>query len=127
MESIDIKAFRKANSLNQKDLATYLDISREFISQVENGKSRLPVAKIQRLLSNDCGWNTSMLVSPASISNDSGVVINGANSLSNSPIDNSRISAEAIDLLRSQIELLSGLLKEKDEQIKKLLSIIEKK
>ena len=128
MESIGIKAFRKANFLNQKELATYLEISREFISQVENGKSRLPADKIRRLLSNDRGWDTSMLLPPTAVSNDSGVVINGANSLSGCPIDNSRqTSSEAIELLRSQIDLLSDLLKEKDGQIAKLLEIIGKK
>lgn len=58
---VDLKAFRRKNNLLQKDLATYLGISREFISMVESGKAVLPRNHIGKLLNNDKGWDTSAI------------------------------------------------------------------
>ena len=58
---VDLKAFRRKNNLLQKDLATYLGISREFISMVESGKAVLPRNHICKLLNNDKGWDTSAI------------------------------------------------------------------
>jgi transcriptional regulator with XRE-family HTH domain len=58
---VDLKAFREANNLRQLDLATFLETSRVFISQVESGKSKLPPEQLSKLLKNDQGWDVSML------------------------------------------------------------------
>ncbi len=58
---IDLKAFRKANSITQVDLADYLGVGQGFISQIEKGSRPLPKENISRLLANPFGWDTSML------------------------------------------------------------------
>lgn len=64
MESIDIKAFRKANNLTQNQLGDYLGIDKGFISAIEHGKSKFPKAKLTLLLNNPHNWDTSMLTQP---------------------------------------------------------------
>lgn len=65
MKTIDIKAFREANNLTQKELADYLGIDKGFISAIEHGKSKFPKAKLTILLNNPHNWDTSMLTSKA--------------------------------------------------------------
>jgi transcriptional regulator with XRE-family HTH domain len=62
---IDLKAFRKVNSITQVDLAAYLEVGQGFISQIEKGSRPLPKEYISRLLANPYGWDTSMLQSEA--------------------------------------------------------------
>ena len=62
MKAIDLKAFRDANNLTQTELGEYLGVQKAFISSVENGRSKLPKAKLTLLLQNPYGWDTSMLV-----------------------------------------------------------------
>lgn len=66
--------------------------------------------------------------------NTSGVVIQGQNQISNSPIDNRHYYSDSPDVLKAQIELLDerikekdAQIKEKDAQIKKLLDILASK
>lgn len=61
MKGIDLKAFRKANSLTQDKLGEYLGVKKSFISQVESGRSSLPQEKFIKLLNNPFGWDVSML------------------------------------------------------------------
>ena len=58
---IDLKAFRKINSITQVDLADYLGVGQGFISQIEKGSRPLPKENISKLLANPFGWDTSML------------------------------------------------------------------
>ena len=57
----DLKAFRKANNLKQTELANYLGVSREYLSLVETGKSKLSAEKVSMLLTNPYGWDTSSI------------------------------------------------------------------
>lgn len=59
---IDLKGFRKANNLTQEELGKYLGMKKSFVSKVENGKEKLPQPKLQKLLSNRKGWDTSNLI-----------------------------------------------------------------
>lgn len=66
--------------------------------------------------------------------NTIGVVIQGQNSLTNSPIDNRHYYSDSPDVLKAQIDLLDerikekdAQIKEKDAQIKKLLDILASK
>ena len=59
---VNLRLFRKRNSLTQDNIATYLGTTKGFISQVENGRAGLPDEKLQRLLDNDKGWNLEGLV-----------------------------------------------------------------
>lgn len=61
-EMTELKAFRKANNLLQKDLAEFLGVSREFISMAESGKAPLPYPHLRKLLDNEQGWDVSMFV-----------------------------------------------------------------
>lgn len=67
MQTIDLKAFRKANNLTQTEVGDYLGVQKAFISAVENGKSKLPKEKYTLLLQNPHGWNVSMLAQPAPV------------------------------------------------------------
>lgn len=70
MESIDIKAFRKANNLTQNQLGDYLGIDKGFISAIEHGKSKFPKAKLTLLLNNPHNWDISMLTEPKTPATD---------------------------------------------------------
>ena len=59
---VNLKLFRKRNSLTQDDLAEFLGTTKGFISQVENGRSKLAQDKIRMLLENGKGWNLEGLV-----------------------------------------------------------------
>ena len=59
--------------------------------------------------------------------NTSGVVINGNNHLSNSPIDNRQYYSDSPDVLRAQIDILDERIKEKDAQIKEKDAQIKEK
>ena len=60
--SINLKLFRKRNSLTQDDLAAFLGTTKGFISQVENGRSKLTKEKLSLILENEKGWNLDGLV-----------------------------------------------------------------
>ena len=62
LKLVNMKAFRVANELSQKEVAEYLDVSIAFISAVERGQAKLPAEKLARLLDNDRDWETSTLI-----------------------------------------------------------------
>lgn len=55
-EKLNLRLFRKVNSLTQDDIAEYLGVTKAFISQIENGRVDLPEGKLHRLLNNPHGW-----------------------------------------------------------------------
>ena len=57
----DFKGFRKENNLTQIEVATYLETSKSFISQIEAGTRPLPSAMLSKLLDNKRGWSTAKL------------------------------------------------------------------
>ena len=59
---INLKGFRIANDLGQKQIAEYLDVSIAFISAVERGAAKLPYDKLEKLLENDQQWETAPLL-----------------------------------------------------------------
>ena len=131
MQNVELKRFRKVNTISQSELASFLETSRPFISMVEQGKSKLPPDKMARILSNDRGWDVSMFEAPFHQvnvgGNSTGVIVNGNNS--NSPIhqDNRQYYSDSPDVLKAQIDLLDERIKEKDAQIKQLLDILAKR
>ena len=60
METIDLKAFRKANKISQLQLAECLGVGQPFISQIEKGLRPLPKEYISKLSANK-KWDTTML------------------------------------------------------------------
>lgn len=57
---IDLKAFRRINSITQVDLASYLEVGQGFISQIEKGSRPLPKEIMSKLLANPYDWDTSI-------------------------------------------------------------------
>ena len=57
----NIRAFRSANCLIQKDLSEFLGVSITFISAVERGDSKLPAEQLAKLMGNPYGWDTTAL------------------------------------------------------------------
>lgn len=51
MGRIDLVRFRKSEGVSQRKLAEMLDIKPSFLSAIENGRSRLPEDKVEKLYS----------------------------------------------------------------------------
>ena len=51
MNRLDIARFRKTENLSQRKLADMLEIKPSFLSAIENGRSRLPEDKLEKLKS----------------------------------------------------------------------------
>ena len=117
---IDIKQFRKRNKLKQEELAEYLGVTRAFISMVETGASKLPTEKLNLLVSNPHGWDTSMLINGSIYAgnNNAGNVNvqigqNRASGDAHAPGDSSMkiaVLAKENEMLREQIEFLKTLI-----------------
>jgi len=124
-KTLNLRLFRKANGITQDAVAEYLGVTKGFISQVENGKSTLPEEKIVKLLQNDRGWSfedyRKMAVAlmtvevPAQKTETRDVVLKLPDT---PPVQHYHITAEELESLKEQI-------RKKDEQIDRLLAIIE--
>ena len=123
----DLRAFRKANKLKQKDLAKYLNTTCAFISMVETGASKLPPEKLSLLRNNTQGWETSMLLSDTSIiaGNNNGGSVNvqtGQNrngdgdSHSRDPNTQIAVLEKENQMLREQIEFMKSLIPSQQKQ-----------
>lgn len=100
---IDLKAFRRINSITQVDLASYLEVGQGFISQIEKGSRPLPKEIMSKLLANPYDWDTSMLV--------------------DSPVPVLESAAPAMNLSNVEI-LLREMLAEKEAKIDALQELI---
>lgn len=64
---INLKNFRKGNHLSQEDVASFLGVSRPFISNVESGRNNLSDVNIDKLMNEgriEKGWDVSLLNPP---------------------------------------------------------------
>lgn len=104
---VDLKTFRKVNGLTQMNVAAFLGVSAPFITKVERGDNKLPDDKLNKLLSNDRGWDTSMLTADVT------------------EADEPATSAD-IKALQREIELLREQLNAERERCNKYITIIEK-
>lgn len=116
---IDLKAFRKANGLTQADVAQYLSVSAPFITRVETGANKLPEDKLQKLINNDMGWDTtSLFITGGDHIHQTG----GKNNIGKITYDNENASLKKeIEMLRRQIEDLMRTNKEYWDMIKELM------
>ncbi|MBQ7623012.1 MAG: hypothetical protein IJS66_04675 [Bacteroidales bacterium] len=121
----DFQLFVSANNILKKDIAAFLGVSKAFITQLASGEKRIPADKLEKILANEYGWDTSMLTGKKNSDNVASVIVNGNNS--NSPIDNRHYYSDSPDVLRTQIELLDERIKEKDAQIKEKDAQIKEK
>ena len=146
MENIDkqiLDDLLKFLNMNARQLSMALEMSTpQAFYDIRSGKcgiSKALAGKIQEKFPNvNMGY---LLTGKGNISgtvnngdNTAGVVIQGQNSLTNSPIDNRHYYSDSPDVLKAQIELLDerikekdAQIKEKDAQIKKLLDILANK
>ena len=126
---IDIKQFRKRNKLKQEELAEYLGVTRAFISMVETGASKLPTEKLNLLVSNPHGWDTSMLINGSIYAGNNNVgdvnVLIGQNRASGDA-HASGDSSMKIAVLEKENEMLRERLKDKDDQLAFLKTLINK-
>lgn len=121
---IDIKQFRKRNKLKQEELAEYLGVTRAFISMVETGSSKLPTEKLNLLVSNPYGWDTSMLINGSIYAgnNNAGDVnvqigqnrASGDAHASGDPSTKIAVLEKENQMLREQIEFMKTLIKMKE-------------
>lgn len=117
---IDLKGFRKANSLSQNDVAEYLGVSRSFIGQVEAGFSKLPESKINKLIANNNGWDVTCL-SIGDVNGDHIHQNGGKNNIGKVIYDNSETAT-----LKRENELLRQQVAELREQNERYWNMIEK-
>lgn len=64
MAKVNLKAFLMANNLKQQDMVNFLGVSKPYISYVCSGLHGLSEDKLNLLLNNDKGWETSALLTP---------------------------------------------------------------
>lgn len=128
---MDLKQFRQCNKLTQTELGEYLGIKKSFVSLIENGKVKLSEEKFNKLLNNTKGWDTSMLIN--------GSIYAGNNNAGNVnvQIGQNRASGDArssgdpdiasrIAVLEKENEMLRERIKDKDDQLAFLKTLINK-
>lgn len=64
MMNPNLRQFRKANGLNQEQLAKHLNLSQSFVSDMERGLRPIPQYLLERSRAN-AAWDTSMLAEDA--------------------------------------------------------------
>ena len=128
---MDLKQFRQRNKLTQTELGEYLGIKKSFVSLIENGRVKLSEEKFNKLLNNTKGWDTSMLINGSIYAgNNNGGDVNvqiGQNRASGdarSPGDPDIASRLAV--LEKENEMLRERLKDKDDQLAFLKTLINK-
>ena len=57
--------FLYENGLSKKEVAAFLDISPQAVSQMAYGRMKMPGRLYSALVGNDRGWDTSALTNPA--------------------------------------------------------------
>lgn len=126
MQMVDLKSFRKANGLKQKDLADILGVSRGFIGQIECGHSKLPEEYLRALLGNK-NYDTSMLVIDSPITTVSARASGNSSarvSIGNTP-NADRITVE-LAIAKSEIESLRSQLAEEKQRSTQYWELIQK-
>lgn len=116
-----IKEFRRRNGLRQEDLAAYLNVGQSFMSQLENSSKPLPECYAERLLGNDQGWDTSMLLDDsinATVTNVSG---NGKVNIGGTMSE----GGSELVALRDLVSMLKEQLAEEKARSERYLKMIE--
>lgn len=118
MKQIDLQKLRKDNKISQKQLAEILNVPQSFISQIENKKDPMPAYWPQLLIDK---LNISDISVYEVEESPQATIVNNQNGTSVfNDLD------KFIMLMKSRDELFRDIVKEKDEQINRLLAIIEK-
>lgn len=122
---MDIRKFRKANNISQKDLADFSGVTQGAVSQWESGLTNIPSSIFQKIMLNDKGWDTSTLLEGFRSPTSSNVTkISG---VTNSPttVNNNNNNNGGFEDLARMIEELKEQNKTQREQISSLTEIIK--
>ena len=123
---VNLKAFRLANELSQKEIAEYLEVSIAFISSIERGLSKLPVEKLVRLLDNDRDWETAPLLDQGGrstqIHHDHRTISNNMEGEFNAPVHNNNYCGFSDEQFERELQLRTAA---KDQQIARLETEVE--
>lgn len=60
----DLRSFLFVNELSQKDVAEFLGVSKGQMSKLVSNTARLQLDQLEKLLTNDRGWDTKCLSNP---------------------------------------------------------------
>lgn len=127
IQFVNLKAFRLANELSQKEIADYLEVSIAFISSIERGLSKLPVEKLVRLLDNDKDWVTAPLLDQGGngtqIHHDHRTISNNMEGEFNAPVHNNNYNGYSDEEFETELQRRTAL---KDQQIASLEAEIER-
>lgn len=63
MKNEKLDEFLYKNRLKSSDLVEFWGVTKGVVSQILNGTTKLPTKRLEELLNNDQGWDTSMLTS----------------------------------------------------------------
>ena len=63
MKNEKLDEFLYKNRLKSSDLVEFWGVTKGVVSQILNGTTKLPTKRLEELLNNDRGWDTSMLTS----------------------------------------------------------------
>jgi len=110
---VDLKQFREDNELMQITLARYLDVSKQYLSHVENGRCDLSIKYVDKLLNNDMGWDTRSLLADAPLIQQR---------IGNNSSNNTQVAGADVSALEEKVKMLEKLLEEKERTIQILLS-----
>ena len=120
----DFERFLTDNNLKKIDVANCLQVSKAFITQLCQGRRRLPPEKFALL--NSKGWDTTALLEDAPASTDNSnhgavTTIGDISGITNSPTTvNNGNAAELLRVIESQEEQIRA----QHEQIRNLTDII---
>lgn len=128
---MDIKDFLYKNKLKQVELAKYLGVTEAFISRMVKGMGNPSKENLTKILNNPYGWDTSMLIN--------GSIYAGNNNAGdvNVQIGQNRAAGDArssgdpdiasrLAVLEKENEMLRERLKDKDDQLAFLKTLINK-
>lgn len=106
---IDLKAFRKANFLGQRDLADFLGVTVPSVSAYETGRAILSKEYEKKLLTNDRGW----------------VIPEGIAEAQRDNIAKAEGEGDLLAVIVARLDEANARFAEQNAQIDRLLTIVE--
>ena len=120
---MDFDKFLRVNGLRQSEIANFLGVSAPSVSNLAKGKSKPSKDNLAKLLNNDRGWDTSMLIDGnGQVAANGGVAIGKKSNFFAKSDDFADIA-----VLRKENEMLKQQLSDKDAQIDFLKTLITAK
>lgn len=107
MKTLDVREFRKAYGLKQKSLADLAGVTPSFISQVENGFSKLPAEILANILANS-PYDTEPFMKDERDIN----IVAEASGRSKAVVEIGNVRDSEITMLRAEIASLKRQLEE---------------